>query len=70
MSDTDYIEQTFNTSLTKTENLTSSEETVSSANILSSINIIDTVLKVANQSNATVPGQVSCLDMKHPSNFK
>lgn len=58
VSDKEYIEQKFQTSLTKTENLTASEQTISSANILSSISIIDTVLKVANQSNATVPNQV------------
>uniref|UniRef100_K1RKF3 Latrophilin-3 n=1 Tax=Magallana gigas TaxID=29159 RepID=K1RKF3_MAGGI len=57
VSDKEYIEQKFQTSLTKTENLTASEQTISSANILSSISIIDTVLKVANQSNATVPNQ-------------
>lgn len=57
VSDKEYIEQKFQTSLTKTENLTASEQTISSANILSSISIIDTVLKVANQSNATVPDQ-------------
>lgn len=57
VSDKEYIEQKFQTTLTKTENLTASEQTISSANILSSISIIDTVLKVANQSNATVPNQ-------------
>lgn len=58
VSDKEYIEQKFQTFLTKTENLTASEQTISSANILSSISIIDTVLKVANQSNATIPDQV------------
>lgn len=36
VSDKEYIEQKFQTSLTKTENLTASEQTISSANILSS----------------------------------
>lgn len=58
VSDKEYIEQKFQTFLTKTENLTASEQTISSANILSSISIIDTVLKVANQSNATIPDKV------------
>ncbi|XP_061177713.1 uncharacterized protein LOC133186491 [Saccostrea echinata] len=50
-----YIEQTFESSLKKTENLTASKTEISSANLLSSINIINTVLRVATQSNASVP---------------
>ncbi|XP_062591915.1 uncharacterized protein LOC134253406 [Saccostrea cucullata] len=53
--DKKYIEQTFESSLSKVENLTASRTEISSANLLSSINIINTVLRVATQSNASVP---------------
>ncbi|XP_055996543.1 uncharacterized protein LOC125683740 isoform X1 [Ostrea edulis] len=55
ISDKKYIEQTFESSLRKTENLTASKTVISSGNLLSSMDIIKTVLKVATQSNASVP---------------
>jgi hypothetical protein len=58
ISDKTYIEQTFESSLKKTENLTATKTAISSGNLLSSIDIMKTVLKIATQSNASVPEKV------------
>ncbi|XP_048781138.2 uncharacterized protein LOC125683741 [Ostrea edulis] len=55
ISDIRYIEEVFESSLSKTENLTVSKTAIASGNLLSSMDIIKTVLKVATESLASVP---------------